>query len=344
MNDGKVSIIIPVYNAEKYITECFNSIQNQTYSNFEAIIINDGSTDRSLSLAEEYASLDNRFKVFSQENKGSSAARNTGLKLAEGEYLAFVDADDWLENNFLEILTGLIRENKADVAVCDFCKNGENEGKWTDGLFDKKQTVHEYLNTRMFNRVMNKIYRREITLDVSFPEGRNYMEDAVWTATIIENVHRTVRTHQALYNYRCQEKSISHIKRKKESVLCGKYRNNIDREIILFNSVDLLSDEDKVKYAYEIISILDELFRTKINTNVYDLFDYCKKLLRLSKELLDQNIKSKTEKALIEDILRIRDGKFVQRRHRARVLCSFRVPMKEKAAIFYRDMNVVKDI
>ena len=344
MNNERVSIIVPVYNAEEYINECLNSIKNQTYSDFEVIIIDDGSTDQSLVIAEEYKAEDYRFKIFSQDNKGSSAARNAGLRLAKGEYIAFVDADDWIEKDFLEILVKLITDYKADIAVCDFDRNGQNEGNWSDGLFDRKQAFHEYLNIRLFNRIMNKLYRSERINGIFFPEGRNYMEDAVWTACVIDNIHCVVRTHEALYHYRYQEKSISHIKKKKASVLCGKFRNNIDREIILFNNIDLFNDEDRDKYAAEIIDIIDELFRLSIDLDKYDIFLHCKKIVKETKHLLLRNTNRHIDRMLIRDILREKAGKPVQRKHRMRVLCSLSVPIKEKAAIFYRDMNIIRDI
>ena len=100
----QISVVVPVYNVEKYLRECLDSLANQTFEDFEVICVNDGSDDSSLSILEEYASEDERFKIVSQENKGLSGARNTGMNYIKGRYLLFLDSDDWLELNALELL------------------------------------------------------------------------------------------------------------------------------------------------------------------------------------------------------------------------------------------------
>lgn len=113
-----ISIIVPVYMAEKYLNRCIESILCQTYKNFELILVDDGSPDTSGDLCDYWAGQDSRVKVIHKENGGASSARNCGLKIAKGKYIAFVDSDDWLEPNMYEQLYKLLEENKAQMAIC----------------------------------------------------------------------------------------------------------------------------------------------------------------------------------------------------------------------------------
>jgi len=114
-----ISIIIPVYNVEKYLRQCLDSIVSQTFTDFECICVNDGSTDNSLSILQEYANKDKRLKIVSQKNEGNYSARNRGIKLSNSEYITFIDSDDWIENNYLEKLYSNITVND-DVVICVF--------------------------------------------------------------------------------------------------------------------------------------------------------------------------------------------------------------------------------
>ena len=115
--EKKVSVIVPVYNAEKYLEKCVNSIVNQTYKNLEIILINDGSKDNSLALCKKF-NADARVVVIDQENRGAAGARNSGISVATGDYISFVDADDWVENSFIEKLVNLIQSTDSDISIC----------------------------------------------------------------------------------------------------------------------------------------------------------------------------------------------------------------------------------
>ena len=118
MEKDKISVIIPVYNTELYLRRCLESVINQTYTNLQIIIIDDGSTDNSLKICTEYAQNDNRLIVYSQNNSGVSAARNKGLDMATGDYIAFVDSDDFIENDMFAKLLNTMVNNEADIIVC----------------------------------------------------------------------------------------------------------------------------------------------------------------------------------------------------------------------------------
>ena len=114
----KISVIVPVYNVEKYLRKCIESILNQTFREFELILVDDGSTDSSGKICDEYALKDSRIKVIHKENGGASSARNAGLDVAKGEYIGFVDSDDWIEMDMYGELYRLIKENNTDISVC----------------------------------------------------------------------------------------------------------------------------------------------------------------------------------------------------------------------------------
>lgn len=117
-----ITVIIPVYNSEKYIEKCLTSVTNQIYKNLEIIVVDDGSSDNSIDIIKNYAKKDNRIKIFSQENQGLSAARNVGLDLATGEYIVFLDSDDWLELDALSVAYEILTENNAEVVIWSYVR------------------------------------------------------------------------------------------------------------------------------------------------------------------------------------------------------------------------------
>ena len=114
-----ISIIVPIYKVEKYIAKCIESLIEQTYSTYEIILVNDGSTDNSLEICNSFKKRDKRIKVYTKENGGLSDARNYGLKKAVGSYICFIDSDDWVDNDFIEVLYNLLKKNKCDISICN---------------------------------------------------------------------------------------------------------------------------------------------------------------------------------------------------------------------------------
>lgn len=117
MDNELISVVVPIYNVEKYLRQCLDSIQNQTYQNFECLLINDGSPDNSADICREYVEKDSRFKYFEKENGGLSDARNYGIRQSKGSYLTFVDSDDWLENDALQQLYDALKKENADISI-----------------------------------------------------------------------------------------------------------------------------------------------------------------------------------------------------------------------------------
>lgn len=232
----KISIVIPVYNAEKYLRECLDSVADQTYSNIEVIMVNDGSKDGSEQICREYEQKDDRFHLISGPNHGASGARNIGLKRVTGDYVAFIDSDDWYDLDYLEYLLNGARKANADIFACDFKTNGEPEYKWSDHTMSNQEALWQILMDGWCNRTPNKLYKRETLDGIPFPEGRDLCEDASWTAQVLEKARICGRGSEAKYNIRLTEGSITRKRYRTDKELCGFYRNTLERlEIFLRN-------------------------------------------------------------------------------------------------------------
>ncbi|MCG2431660.1 glycosyltransferase family 2 protein [Aequorivita xiaoshiensis] len=167
-----VSIVIPIYNAEEFLEKCLNSILEQSFREWELILINDGSTDRSLEICKAYQAKDTRFQVFSQPNAGPSAARNLGVEKSKTEYIAFVDADDWLDENYLKFLIEpLLSDSKIDMVICDYIElskynpNGNYLHHLPENLRNRKISSFDYANflfTGVNGVLWGKIFKNSI--------------------------------------------------------------------------------------------------------------------------------------------------------------------------------------
>lgn len=218
-----ISIIIPVYNVDTFLTECLDSILLQTYSDFEVILVDDGSKDESGRICDEYVSRDTRFKVFHQQNSGVSKARNAGLSLAKGEWITFIDSDDWLDAVFLEGFH-LDKNEDADM-ICQGLKyieqstKEEKKRKVFDELLilspDKEQLVKKY-DILGFGVTVCKCFKRDIIekYNLEFNEDISYHEDHLFTLEYILHTHSIVLTGGVGYNYRFghNSNSLSHKK------------------------------------------------------------------------------------------------------------------------------------
>ena len=203
-----ISVIIPVYKVEKYLSKCIDSVLNQTYSNLEIILVDDGSPDNCGAICDEYAKKDSRIKVIHKENGGLSDARNKGLEIAAGEYIAFVDSDDYLNKKMYETLFDLSHEHNADVVFCELQRFSEDEvvnENCSDNYEIKELTKVEALNEILFNDnvgnyMMPKLFKRRTIEGILFPKGRVY-EDIATTYKIIDRSEKIVYTNQKLYYY-----------------------------------------------------------------------------------------------------------------------------------------------
>ena len=193
----KLSVIVPVYNAEKFLRPCLDSLLAQTVRDAEFILVNDGSKDGSAAILEEYRRRDpGRIRVLTVENGGQGRARNLALDIAQGEFLGFADSDDWLEPDMFEKLIRAAENQNADVAVCDA------EAFWPDGQRSYMPLARFERPIKISTEVWSKVIRRGTLGDVRFAEGLWY-EDLAYVIELLLRTDRIVTVPQALYHYRC---------------------------------------------------------------------------------------------------------------------------------------------
>lgn len=219
--DILVSIVIPIYNVGQYLKTCLDSVVRQSYGNIEIILVDDGSTDEGGGICDEYAELDNRVQVIHKANGGLSSARNCGMEIAKGAYIAFVDSDDFIHNRFVEILLSIAIGNDSDIAVGDFevfinedkCKDKE----LTDWQIEQAQVLNEkqlydndfiHKETTCLTVAWGKIYKRELFNDIIYPIGK-INEDTHTTYRVMDKANRVVYLKEPLYFWRERADSIS---------------------------------------------------------------------------------------------------------------------------------------
>ncbi|HFI0107720.1 TPA: glycosyltransferase family 2 protein [Streptococcus suis] len=202
-----ISIIIPIYNVENYLSRCLDSVVNQTYPNLEIILVNDGTPDGSVAIAEAYQEKDKRIKLIHQENAGLSEARNTGLSAATGDYIAFLDSDDWLELDAYEYLLQLLLDHNADISIGGIRRTervvSEMSSENQVELLTQKEYAKRYFkigSQEIHYYVWNKLYRRDVVIGVTQPKGM-YAEDVPSTFMYILNTSKVVISDKVIYNY-----------------------------------------------------------------------------------------------------------------------------------------------
>lgn len=215
-SDPLISVIIPVYNVEKYIGDCVNSVLQQKYTNLEIILINDGSTDTSGQICDGYACKDSRIKVIHKDNGGLSEARNFGIDIASGEYVTFIDSDDYILPTFIEYLYDLISKSSADISVCQLINVDEKNNILSNGGESVDKVVRgntdcmkEYLSGTSIDTVAwRKLYRKDLFKpDIRYPVGK-YHEDVWTTYKLIAQCETIAIGCNALYAYRQRTGSI----------------------------------------------------------------------------------------------------------------------------------------
>ena len=216
-----ISVIIPVYNVEKYLEKCLLSIINQTYRNLEIILIDDGSTDTSGKICDTYAEKDSRIKVIHQGNKGASAARNVGLENCSGEYVTFIDSDDWISEDYCELLYHKLQETESDVSAIKNSLVVENNSviknvtpiketvKNGQAIFEKNDILKEILTQKILdNYIFGKLYKRNLIKDIKFKENVVF-EDIIYTYDSLTKANKMVYFDKECYYHLKHEGTIS---------------------------------------------------------------------------------------------------------------------------------------
>ena len=223
-----ISIIVPVYNVQDYVLKCLNSLVEQSYDSIEIIVVDDGSTDESGDICDDVAKKNKKIKVFHKNNGGLSSARNYGIKKAKGEYICFVDSDDYVKKDFVKKLVEAALENEeADIAVCGY----NFEIPKAEVLTGKEATIRLLVEQNNMEIIAwNKIYKRNIFDGISYPEGMNY-EDNLTTYKLLSKANKVVYIPESLYVYVERSGSITKDEKKEEKL---KHREMAAKEAVLY--------------------------------------------------------------------------------------------------------------
>ena len=320
MND-LISIIVPVYNVEKYIEKCINSIINQTYKNIEIILVDDGSKDRSGEICDELKLKDNRIKIIHKQNGGLSDARNAGMKIANGNYIGFVDSDDYIKEDMFETLYELCKKYNSDISIVSYYEIYHNK---VIGVRDSKKlyelnkidAMKEILIDRAIQSyAWNKLFRRELFEQIEFPTNKNF-EDIATTLLLFEKADKVVLLEDPKYYYVRRDDSIvgnRNYKTYKDYLdviydkylyLDGKYKEldlynayNFVINMIWVYTIIVAYDLDKLYPEFEKLYSVFEDIINKYENEIIDMLDnYNKSVLYMM--LLDKDISKPAVKQL----------------------------------------------
>ena len=207
-----ISVIVPIYQVEAYLCQCVDSILAQTHKNLEIILVDDGSKDRCPEICDKYVQKDDRIKVIHKMNGGLSDARNAGLEIATGDYIGFVDSDDWLMPDMFEYLLQGILGYGVDISYCNYINmHGtwmDHSNEQTDKVYTRETALNELFFDRLKNFAWNKLYKAELWQDVRFPFGRNF-EDILTIYKVFEKAKRIAILKEAKYYYRIRNDGIT---------------------------------------------------------------------------------------------------------------------------------------
>lgn len=250
-----VSVIVPIYNVEKYLVECIESIINQTYRNLQIILVNDGSTDSSYEICKKYLELDTRIILVDKANGGSASAKNEGLKTAKGDYIAFVDSDDFIEPDMIEYMVNTIKKYNSDIIQCSFTNLYKNTEKFRqDKIVEQKITSKEFLElflTKWDSSLFwNKLFKRDVIENVFFREGR-CIDDEFFTYKCVINSKNIVTSNKIVYNYRMRKSGVMKSESSKKQIL-----------------------KDRIDYLYERYELVTQIYEDLDDIFLENLLTY----------------------------------------------------------------------
>lgn len=279
----KISVIVPVYNVEAYLKKCVDSLINQSYSNIEVILINDGSTDSSGQLCDFLAQKDNRIKVFHKENGGLSDARNYGVNKASGEYIGFVDSDDYIHKDMYQHLYTRIMEEDADVSECNFSIVYENKIKYVteeeyDLVLNQEEYLQEYLSMKkLYGATCARLIKTSIAKQIQFPVGKVY-EDMYYALELIQVAKKYVITSKPYYYYLVRLGSITNEKFNERQLALIDVVKKFKKYAL--SSYHNLEHEVLAREMYAYFSVFNQIIRLKeFKNNQYysEIRDYFKR-------------------------------------------------------------------
>ncbi len=252
----KVSVIVPIYNVQDYLRQCLDSVIGQTFSDYELILVDDGSTDGSGLICDEYDNKDKRVKVIHQENAGLPAARKVGIEHSQGEYVLYVDADDWVDDNHLDILVRKAEQEEADVVICGFYfefPRKQVKSVNSPASLTGKGVIIESFKNSIHAGVVFKLIRRSLFTDyhISFPRY-NYFEDMYLSTGLLLHTEKIASTGCSTYHYRYNPLSLTNIHN--PSIRFEKYYEFIHNMEDLSEKYALLDDKELEDAFYDLVN------------------------------------------------------------------------------------------
>lgn len=281
MKNCLVSIIIPVYNVEMYLEECLNSVINQTYANLEIILIDDGSTDKSWEICDEFAKKDNRIKVIHQKNAGVSSARNKGLDSLSGEFVTFIDSDDTIEKEHIENMVNLL-EDDIDIVCMPFVQVENLTHKEFDAIMAFKHIIDEFYNKKnTFGWTnCNKLFKTSIIKNIRYLPDEKVGEDLSFSWKAFLKSKKVAFGDKKTYNYRASNTSVMQSKfdERHQTLLlvCDRFIEYVKK-----NNVDLLQEA----YFIKAISMLDLIYYARKDKNIKFVQKYSNELQKIQMQI-----------------------------------------------------------
>ncbi len=294
MEDEKISVIVPIYGVEKYLSRCVESILRQTYQNLEILLIDDGSLDACGAICDEYAKKDCRVRVLHKENGGLSSARNAGIKMASGEYLAFVDSDDFIQEDMYTKLMSILKRNQADIAMCKMQKVMEGEKPISLPIIEEEKVISyddfilsTILSDEYGNFAWNKLYKKELFDDILFPLHRKY-EDVAIMCKIFANAKKVIATNYIGYYYFYGRQGSISTEKKDEKTLFDNLQAYEERYHFLCKKAgQKVVEEIKVEFIRAVLGIHEGMYvfsLEQLKNNLY-VQNCTKEMLELCKNV-----------------------------------------------------------
>ncbi|MFY1067092.1 glycosyltransferase family 2 protein [Enterococcus sp. AD013-P3] len=319
----EISIIVPVYKVEKYLKKCVDSILNQTFSDIEVILVDDGSPDRSGIICDEYAKNDTRVKVIHKENGGLSSARNAGIEVAQGRFIGFVDSDDYIATDMYQLLYEDITREEADMAICGIVDIYSGDMKRTkpviQEVLSKKEAIQAILEAKIVSvHAVNKLYDSRLFSQIRYPEGI-ITEDAAVILDILNLTNRVVIDTQPSYFYYHRDESIS------SKAFSSRDMDTIkvwsENETWLNVNYPDLSELAHTRVCWAYFIVLDKIMLTKNYTRVEYLPQIVSYLRRNFKFIIENKVFLKQRKiAMIFLMMNVRFYKILSLTHEKFIL------------------------
>ena len=300
-----ISVIIPVYNVEKYLNKCITSVVEQTYKNLEIIIVDDGSTDQSPEICDEWKKRDSRIQVVHSSNGGAGKARNTALDMATGDYVTFVDSDDYIAPQMYQVLLEQFYDG-IGIVECNYSMVYDDSEKFKEErkiykihTYSAMEAMYENINDHIFRQLIwNKMYRKDVIKGIYFPTGKK-IDDEFWTYQAIGNASKLIYIDQKLYAYRQQEQSVMHLLDAKKRLEALKAKEERHKYICKF--MPQLKTESLNNLWFTCIYQGQRVLKDKNKENLKSVYPQIKSFIKKYPQINLKDITDKKQKIWIKN-------------------------------------------